>query len=62
MKCPRPIIVSAEMPTAALSGVSGAAEFLRLMFTFLQTVIAPLACPDPLIIPDYYLNCNAFLD
>jgi hypothetical protein len=44
MPSPRSNIVSAEMPTAALSGVSGAAEFRHLMFPFLQTVITPLAC------------------
>src|SRR6267378_7517500 len=62
MQCPRSIIVSAEMPTAALSGVSGAVEFRRLLFAFSQTVIASLACLSRLIIPDRYLNRNASLD
>src|SRR2546422_61061 len=62
MQCRRSIIVSAEMPTAALSGVSGAAEFRRLGFEFLQTVIASLACLSPLIIPDRYLNRDDSLD
>ena len=44
MPSPRSNIVSAEMPTAALSGVSGAAEFRHLMFLFLQTVITSLPC------------------
>lgn len=60
MQCPRSIVVSAEMPSAALSGVSGAAEFLRVIFVFLQAVITSLACPNYLIIPDHYLNRKCF--
>jgi len=62
MQSPRSINVSAEVPTAALSSVFGATEFLRLMSAFLQTVIPSLACLNPLIIPDHYLNRNASQD
>jgi hypothetical protein len=43
MQAPRSNIVS-KMPAAGFIGVSGPAEFLHVMFAFLQTVIPSLSC------------------